>query len=177
LQDRHKSIAAQRARKTKSPPNLRCGGVLATVWLPVAQAQYLLTLQPVLRVGRARLLTLPVSANLTFPQGPSALSDCLIHQSLTVDAINLPPDRDIEKSPKRSRLCHHVDLRYTINATRFDITIDPKRRASLSDKALNRSIARCIANGFVIDIQNVFSASVIAIGLAAPTDFRDVSNL
>jgi hypothetical protein len=39
---------------------------------PLRWAQYLRTLQPVLHVGRARLLPLLVGANLAFPQGPSA---------------------------------------------------------------------------------------------------------
>src|SRR5687768_2306072 len=68
--------------QTKTPPEINRGGVFATVWLPVAiQAQYLLTLQPILHVRRARLLRFPVSANLMFPQGPSGRSGDLINRS------------------------------------------------------------------------------------------------
>ena len=41
---------------------------------PLRWAQYLLTLQPILHVGRAQLLRFPVDVNLAFPQGPSARS-------------------------------------------------------------------------------------------------------
>jgi hypothetical protein len=81
---------AQKSPKTKTPPELNRGGVFATAWLPVAmQAQYFTTLQPVLHVERARLLPLPVSANLTFPQGPSAQSGDFA-TPLTVSGTNLP---------------------------------------------------------------------------------------
>src|SRR5262249_30926129 len=77
------------APKTKTPPELNRGGVFATAWLPVAmQAQYLSTLQPVLHVKRAHLLPLPVSADLTFPQGPSAQSGDFA-TPLTVSDTNL----------------------------------------------------------------------------------------
>src|SRR5579885_780961 len=68
--------------QTKTPPELNRGGVFATAWLPVAmQAQYLLTLQPVLHVRRAHLLRFPVSADLTSPQGPSGRCGDSLHRS------------------------------------------------------------------------------------------------
>jgi hypothetical protein len=40
--------------QTKTPSELNRDDVIATVWLPVARAQYFLTLQPILHVWRAR---------------------------------------------------------------------------------------------------------------------------
>jgi|SRR5215470_3098476 len=82
-------LLAAIAQQTKTPPELLRGGVFATAWLPVAiQAQYLLALQPVLHAGRARLLSFPVSADLKFPQGPSARSSDFA-TLLTVHVSNL----------------------------------------------------------------------------------------
>ena len=86
--------------KTKTPPELNRGGVIATVWLPVAQAQYFLTLQPILHVGRAHLLSFPVSADLAFLQGSSARCGDLF-QPLTVYANNYTRRNSSREVPQK----------------------------------------------------------------------------
>jgi hypothetical protein len=63
------------------------------------QAQYFLTLQPILHVGRARLLSFLVSADLSFLQGSSALSDDF-NQSLTVYAYNYTAGIRVREVPQ-----------------------------------------------------------------------------
>jgi hypothetical protein len=56
---------------------------------PLRWAQYFNALQPVLHALRAHLLPIPVSANLTFPQGPSAQSAQLVVHSPLMQNILL----------------------------------------------------------------------------------------
>ena len=124
------SILASRncAPKQKHHPTYAAAVFMLLLGCLLHQAQYLLTLQPILHVGRARLLSFPVSANLSFPQGSSARSNDLSHCS-PITFTNVPPKHTFEKYPKRSSTCHHSDLQKTPFAKRLHIGLVTKRTA------------------------------------------------
>ena len=67
---------------------------------PLHRTQYLLTLQPILHVGRAHLLSFPVNANLLFPQGSSALSGDF-PQPLTDYAYQFTARQSVREVPQK----------------------------------------------------------------------------
>jgi hypothetical protein len=68
----------QKQRKQKRHPDCSAMAFKLLPDCPLRWAQYFITLQSVLHVMRAPLLPFLVSANLAFPQGPSAQSNQLV---------------------------------------------------------------------------------------------------
>jgi hypothetical protein len=61
-------------KQNKNATRLLAVAFLLLLGCPLHWAQYFLTLQPILHVGRAHLLSFLIRADLSFPQGSSALS-------------------------------------------------------------------------------------------------------
>ncbi len=170
-------ILAPAKPKTKRPPELNRGGLFATAWLPAAiQAQYFLTLQPILHVGRACLLTFPVSANLTFPQSPSARSSDFA-SLLTVSVLTLAMVAPLWKYPIEylfalnsiakavncggtfgsNHLCKKTELRFRTGSKTSASTIHTKWISIAYTKAiLTDQIGQLL--GFSVELENFFES-------------------